>query len=1031
MGLLRRFLDNHVLANLTFLLVLVIGTISYLQMPRAKDPEVNFNWININVAFPGASATDVERRVTDPLENAIRRSVQDIRFITSTSRDGVANILIRFESIGTREFDKRLADLNRVVQNTYTAELPQEATEPFVFEVTSSNSLPSAMVVISSPGDDENLRRQANNIEKDLERITGVDFVNPLGLSEPEIHIAYQPEALQGLGITTVDLTDTVRSYFRDVSVGDIETVDASWIIRLEGTDAEPAVLEGYPVMTAKGVLTLGEVASVYRATKDKSEIVRFRGEPAVMMGIVKKGSTNVLNLLDAIRDYIDERNLLADRTGVKIYLVDDQTDSTRRAISLMQNNAMIGLALVLLITWAFLGTRIAVLTSIGIPFTLAGTFIVLSATGQTLNNTVLLGVVIALGMLVDDVIVVVESIYYRLQRGMRGMEAAISGLWEVFAPVTTSVLTTTAAFLPLMILPGILGDFMRVIPIVVTLALIISLLEAYWMLPAHVVAMKLNYTNKSATQRRREAVTHWIRLQYSRLLLKTLRYPKRSMLVVALIFLLALGTLISGHIRFNFFESDPSQLFYVSLEMPQASSLQQTSDKLVEIEKLALSRIREDELRASVTYSGQMFTHTEPLFADNIGQVMMSLNPITGKARSAAEIIRDIEEAVSVVEGADNIYTFHVADGPPATKAVQVKVRGDDFVTISAAANRLKTFVDDSPLFRNVALDYRQGNPELVLRYDGEAIKRTAVNPVIVSRTIQSFADGEIVTAFQDQGEEVKVRVLAARKDWYDVDDLLRQTISLPNGRSVVLGELVSAEYGFGQHNIKHYNFRRTITLEADIDEDRIDTVRANRLIMAEWDRIQAEYPTIDLDFTGQLDDINESLEALKLLFLLGIGCIYLILGTQFRSYWQPFMILVTVPLAFTGVILGLLVTGNPMSLYTLYGVVALAGISVNSAIVLISAANQRLEQGMSLLHAIIYAARRRVIPILITSLTTIGGLFSLATGLAGHSLIWGPVATAIVWGLAFSTCLTLIVVPFLYRTFMVNSYRLRSTSA
>jgi multidrug efflux pump subunit AcrB len=206
---------------------------------------------------------------------------------------------------------------------------------------------------------------------------------------------------------------------------------------------------------------------------------------------------------------------------------------------------------------------------------------------------------------------------------------------------------------------------------------------------------------------------------------------------------------------------------------------------------------------------------------------------------------------------------------------------------------------------------------------------------------------------------------------------------------------------------------------------------VRANRLIMAEWDRIQAEYPTIDLDFTGQLDDINESLEALKLLFLLGIGCIYLILGTQFRSYWQPFMILVTVPLAFTGVILGLLVTGNPMSLYTLYGVVALAGISVNSAIVLISAANQRLEQGMSLLHAIIYAARRRVIPILITSLTTIGGLFSLATGLAGHSLIWGPVATAIVWGLAFSTCLTLIVVPFLYRTFMVNSYRLRSTSA
>jgi len=236
----------------------------------------------------------------------------------------------------------------------------------------------------------------------------------------------------------------------------------------------------------------------------------------------------------------------------------------------------------------------------------------------------------------------------------------------------------------------------------------------------------------------------------------------------------------------------------------------------------------------------------------------------------------------------------------------------------------------------------------------------------------------------------------------------------------------LVTADYGSGQYNIRHYNFRRSITMEADIDETLVDTVQANQMIEQEWQRINSNYPSIDLDFAGQLDDIQESLDALWVLFILGVGCIYLILGTQFRSYWQPFIILVTIPLAFTGVVLGLLVTGNPMSLYTLYGVVALAGISVNAAIVLISAANQRLEKGMTLLHAIIYAARRRVIPILITSFTTIAGLFSLAVGLAGHSLLWGPVATAIVWGLAFSTCLTLIVIPLLYRTFMRNSYRL-----
>jgi multidrug efflux pump subunit AcrB len=276
MTLLRQLLNNHVLANLAFLLVLVMGTLAYVNMPRSKDPQVNFNWVNINTPFPGASAADVERRITDPIENAIRRSVQDIRFISSTSREGLSNILIRFQQIDIREFDKRLIDLRREVQNTYTAELPDEAVEPFIFEVTSSNSLPSATIVVSSLGDDENLRTQARNVQKDLERITGVDLVNPMGLSDPEIHIAYLPERLEGLGITPVDLAETIRSYFRDVSVGDLETQQDNWVIRLVGTDANPAVMAGFPVITAHGMVTLGELArhgrkpnwSVFRASR-------------------------------------------------------------------------------------------------------------------------------------------------------------------------------------------------------------------------------------------------------------------------------------------------------------------------------------------------------------------------------------------------------------------------------------------------------------------------------------------------------------------------------------------------------------------------------------------------------------------------------------------------------------------------------------------------------------------------------------------------------------------------------------------
>jgi multidrug efflux pump subunit AcrB len=256
----------------------------------------------------------------------------------------------------------------------------------------------------------------------------------------------------------------------------------------------------------------------------------------------------------------------------------------------------------------------------------------------------------------------------------------------------------------------------------------------------------------------------------------------------------------------------------------------------------------------------------------------------------------------------------------------------------------------------------------------------------------------------------------------------LLDDPVALPDGATTTLGALVRSEVRTGSGGIKHYNLKRAITIESDLDKTRIDTIEANARIGEAWQAIEARYPNTRIDFSGELDDINESLDAMKMLFLLGIGLIYLILAAQFRSYWQPLLILLTVPMAFTGVVFGLFVTQNPLSLYTLYGVIALTGIAVNSAIVLISAANERLKAGMSLQHATLYAARRRVVPILITTTTTIGGLFSLAVGLGGKSLIWGPMAASLVWGLLVATSLTLFTMPTMYRLAMQLRPALRS---
>jgi len=1020
MRLLTALLSNHVLANLVFALVLVLGAASYLQMPRAKDPDIKLNWVNIITYLPGAAAEDVEKRVTDPIEEVIQRSVRDIDFVSSTSREGVSNIIVRFDYIDDATYDKRVIDLRREVQNAYNDQLPEEAEDPIFYELTSSTWFPTAMVAVYGEGRDDNLRRQARYVKRDIEALPGVDAINAVGLPRPELLIAFRPERLHGLGITPADLADTVRGYFRDVSAGDVATQGGRWLVRVAGTSADPERLARLPVTTASGVVELGQLAEISFTTEELEELVTFEGRPATMLAVTKEEDANVIDLVAIVQEYIDTRNALAAQTGVRLFLVDDQTVSTREALDLMQTNAAIGLGCVLLVTWVFLGSRIALLTSVGIPFTLAATFIVLNLVGMTVNNTVLLGVVIALGMLVDDAVVVVESIYQRLLDGAAPLTAALGGLREVFAPVTTSVLTTVAAFLPLALLPGVLGEFMRVIPLVVCTALVLSLLEAYWMLPAHVVAFRVDFRRPSRLHPWRQRFNHWLRLKYTRLLVRALRRPWLALASVLLAFAVAGGTLAAGLVRVNFFQGDAVRLFYISVEMPPGTPLAVTSRALVDIERRARAVIEPDTLRGTLAYAGQMFTETEQMFGDVMGQVLVSLKPARPGDRHVFEVADAVEAAIADFPGPKKIWLLRLKDGPPTERPVKLKVRGDDFDAILEVVGLLRAFLESKPVYRDVVTDYRPGNPELVLRHDGEVTKRAGIAPATVSRAVSLFVDGEVVTEFQHRGEEVRVRVRAAGDELGDISELLRQTVALPGGGAMALGQLLEHASGASRYNVRHHDYRRAVTLEADIDDAAIDTVTANRLIAEQWQRIAPQHANVDIDFSGELDDIEESLDAITLLFVLGIGLMYIILGTQFRSYLQPLLILSTVPLAFTGVVLGLLVTGNPLSLYTIYGMVALAGIAVNASIVLISAANARLESGMSLNHATIYAARRRVVPILITSATTVAGLFSLAAGLAGESFIWGPMATAIVWGLTFSTALTLIMVPMSYRLLM-----------
>jgi len=1009
-------IGNAPLASLLFLLVLVVGVVSYLVMPRARDPEINFNWVNVWAVFPGASAEDVARKVTEPLEEAIR-SVADIRFVVSSSREGLASILVRFHRVDQETFARRVEEIRREVLNKAN-DLPEGVKTPKVMEITTSNGFPTAMIALYGPVGGEAMRSEAERLKRALERLPGVDRALVFGFREPELQIRFDPFLWAAAGLPATAVADQLRGWLRDLAAGRVAIASDEWLVRVSGERIDGETLAQLPVVVSgEGVpalVPLAAVAEVREGAERPRQLVRYQDQPALLVSITKKGDANTLSLLATLNQFIAEQNPVLAPLGLRLALVDDQTPATRAAITVMEKNALAGFALVLAIFGFFLGWRLGILVALGMVFALAGTFALLAAQGETLNLTVLLGVVIALGMLVDDAVVIVEAIHRRIAQGVATQRAVFAGVAEVAAPVASSVLTTIAAFLPLMLLPGILGDFLRIVPLVVTVALLVSLIEAYWLLPAHILDWRHAFdAPRGRLARWRDRFQQRLRNGYGRLLVRALRAPWQTTALLVLAFAAAIALVAGGWVRVQFFAFETIRLFYIHADLPVGTPLETTLAVADRMRTAVETRLSAAELRAAVATAGVKFTDTEPLYADHHAQVIVSLQPREETGRTTEEVIEALRAEVEAAARPYRATFLIVKGGPPAQRPVSLKVRSENDREREAVVALVKGWLAEIPGVRDVTDDRVVGRPTIELRWRPEQLAAVGLDPVTATRTVALLADGEYLAETRRGGETWRVLLQAQPQPLAVPEAWLALPILTPKGGAVPLEQLAEVTVRESAGVVRRYQYTRSVTVEAEIDREVAETRAVNAALLARWQQVAPRYPSVTLDFTGELDDIKESLSALQKIFLLGVGLIYLILATQFRSYLQPLIILVTVPLAFTGVVYGLALSHLPLSLYTMYGVVALTGITVNSAIVLVAAYNDRRRAGMGVIHAVVYSARRRLLPILITSGTTIGGLLSLATGFAGHSLLWGPVATSIVWGLGVATVLTLFVVP------------------
>ena len=998
--MLKRFYKNHVLANLSYALVVLLGLFAYWSLAREEYPDVNQNVMSVWIGVPGLSAEDIEQRLTLPFEQLLRARLADVRTLSSTTGAGYFSTLLRFNSLDRATFEKRGAELRREVQAAYATIFPKETTIYWVWGDTGSVIRSVGTVLVQGGGDPERFKFAIREVKRELERISGVEKLDFYGYSDSEIHIAFHPEQLEGLGLRALDIADTVSVYLRDEAAGPVALGDQEWLVRVIGSRNLPEHLVELPIVGAHGTVKLGDIAEIVRGDNSFNPLPRSDGVSTGLFSLYKKNAADAFEVIKQVQHFIDTRNAESEHTGVKLLLVEDETIRTRTAISIMEHKAWWGLLLVLMTTWAFLGSRLAALCTLAIPFALGGTFLMLQATGMTLNTSVLLGIMIALGMLVDYAVVVVEAIAYRIRQGMAALDATLDALHEVGTPVISSFLTTIAAFLPLALLPGFLGGIMRVVPIAVTAALLAALIEALWMLPTHITALGSALARPSHLQATRTHANHWLRVRYTRLLLSCLRHPMRAFLPALLAFSIVGAALLWGWVAVDFFPKEATRSFSVQVKFPPGTRPDSTLPVFDAMEARVRILLTAEELQTIVAIPPE--------------ELRVYLTP---NGRHLPDVLALIEPSLEQVIGPSEISINGQASGGPQGAPIKAKLTGPDFLTLRLAAENLQAAIAKHPAFSNLHSDYLGGAPQLDLRLKGAAIQRSGMTPETVLRTIKLLVRGEVVASYREGADSIGVRVMSKTASYQGLNALLRQTVVRPGGGAVPLADLVEVERREGPQMIHHYNYRRVITLEANLDATQMNVRDANDWIGQQWQTLNSAHPEVKLDLTGEIEDIEESLGSLRHLGFLGLGLIFLILGAQYRSYLQPALILLKVPMAFAGVILGLLISREPVSLYTLYGGVALAGITVNSAILLFSAANDRIEAGMSIVHATFYAARRRLIPILITSFATMAGLLPLAVAGDGASSLWRPVATAIVWGLSFSTLLTLFVVPLIYR--------------
>ncbi|MEM9367243.1 MAG: efflux RND transporter permease subunit [Planctomycetota bacterium] len=1053
--------------NVLMLALMTIGGVSFALMQREVFPAFELEVVLVSVPYPGATPKDSEEAICQKIEEAIR-SIDGIKKVTSIAAEGRGYVLAELRS-DIRDVQRVMAEVDREVDRIPS--FPELAEDPEIEQITfRENAIRVGIIGPESDAGDAELRLReiTEQVRDELLMLPAVSTAELMAVQPYQIDVEIPEATLRQYDLTLEQVAQIIRTRNIELPGGQLKSEGQEILLRAKNKGRIGADIERLPLITRSDgvVLTVSDLGRVKDEFEDITAISEINGEPAMVINVQRTKSEDLLALVEDVRGYADSKEL---PTGYRFVLWGDTSVDVRDRMELLLRNGLQGLLLVFLVLAFFLEVRLAFWVALGIPISILGSGAMLLYGDQTLNMLSLFSFLVALGIVVDDAIVIGENIYAHRQEGKDLVTAAIDGAVEVLPSVTASIATTVIAFAPMFFVSGVMGKFMAVIPFAVIAMLLISLWESTFVLPCHLAHENngffrllsiITYPLRpfllvlTAINRRASGWMEWFAENvYIPTLHFCLRYPVLPIACAISLFLGTIGMIRGGIVQTILFPKSDNNYLQATITFPDGTPASEADAGTRKMER-ALQRITAAAAAERSARDNRTVAEIYPLpeggylgpvrmafrgvgyientqgpmggqssNGSNVGQVLAELHDTTIRDIHSDELIRRWRREVGEVPGAEKI-TFGSVGVGPGGKAIEFKLvaGGDDIDSLMVATDEIKEHLATYSGVFDISDDNTPGKWEYQFRVKDRALS-TGVTPTDLGRTVRNSYFGAEVMRLQRGRHEVKLMVRYPEEERASLVNFREIRVAGGDGVERPIGELAEVDLERGFSEINRVDQLRSVTVSADLDETTANADVIIGKIKADYlPGFREKFPGIGVRWEGQQEQQRESVGSLFAGFGVALLCMFVLLVLQFRSYAQPLLILCIIPFGMIGAAWGHAFLGLPLTLFSMFGLVALSGVVVNDSIVLIDFINSRVRAGVPPIQALLESGRRRFRPIMLTSLTTIAGLLPLLTERSFQAQLLIPMAASLAFGLMVATALVLLLIPVLYLLYLLS---------